>query len=267
MQARIVRIAVHPSLQRMGFGSAALQQLIDYFEGKGLSLQEPAEFAAFVHRREKQQQTTKQQQTKKERVSKMDGDIEDLDAEAGLSDPEDEETEQKETDEEQDTEAENGVSSEEDAAEETSPETPSERGRKGKERRDKKRHKETPPTPTVSLSEVKAEELRPRVTPPLLCPCSRSRPPFSIDYIGTSFGLTDQLFRFWSRKGFVPVYLRQQPSDVTGEHSCIMLRSAGAAPPSASGAEDAAEGDRRSRGLYDGIDAGGDPVSPTIVKL
>ncbi|NWX69039.1 NAT10 acetyltransferase, partial [Alca torda] len=30
--------------------------------------------------------------------------------------------------------------------------------------------------------------------------------------------------RFWKRAGFVPVYLRQTPNDLTGEHSCIMLK-------------------------------------------
>ncbi|CDJ36640.1 LOW QUALITY PROTEIN: UPF0202 family protein, putative [Eimeria mitis] len=115
--ARIVRIAVHPSLQRMGFGSAALQQLIDFFEGKGLSLQEPPEFAAFAQTKQKQQQQQQQQQQngkgkkkRKERVSTLDADIEDLDAEAGASE---EETE-KETDEE--TESEGEEESEETAA-------------------------------------------------------------------------------------------------------------------------------------------------------
>lgn len=31
--------------------------------------------------------------------------------------------------------------------------------------------------------------------------------------------------RFWSKQGFVPVYLRQTANDVTGEHSCIMLKN------------------------------------------
>lgn len=40
-----------------------------------------------------------------------------------------------------------------------------------------------------------------------------------------SYGLTQQLHRFWKRRSFVPVYLRQTPNDLTGEHTCIMLRS------------------------------------------
>lgn len=33
------------------------------------------------------------------------------------------------------------------------------------------------------------------------------------------------VFRFWSRQGFVPMYLRQTANDLTGEHSCIMLKA------------------------------------------
>ena len=34
-----VRIAVHPDVQRMGYGSRALQQLTEYFEGKLLDIE------------------------------------------------------------------------------------------------------------------------------------------------------------------------------------------------------------------------------------
>ena len=46
-----------------------------------------------------------------------------------------------------------------------------------------------------------------------------------LDYVGVSYGLTSQLHKFWKRQSFVPVYLRQTPNDLTGEHTCIMLRS------------------------------------------
>jgi len=59
--------------------------------------------------------------------------------------------------------------------------------------------------------------------PPLLLKLSE-RPAEQLDYLGVSYGLTVQLLRFWKRSGFVPVYLRQTPNDLTGEHSCIMLR-------------------------------------------
>ncbi|CDJ39029.1 hypothetical protein ETH_00029510 [Eimeria tenella] len=237
--ARIVRIAVHPSLQRMGFGSAALQQLIDFFEGKGLSLQEPQEFAAFAQRKAAQQQQQQPQQgsKRKEKVSKMDADIEDLDLEAGTSD---EETESEEPDEAA-------------AEEEKGPKGTKERAKNPKNgKRDKDKAADS-----LSILTVTPEQLRPQTTPPLLCPCARSCPPFAVDYLGTAFGLTDQLLRFWARRGFVPVYLRQQPNDVTGEHSCIMLRPAAPAPAAAAAAaasSDAHQGETHKRGLYGGID-------------
>jgi len=59
--------------------------------------------------------------------------------------------------------------------------------------------------------------------PPLLLKLSE-RPAEQLDYLGVSYGLTAQLLRFWKRSGFVPVYLRQTPNELTGEHSCIMLK-------------------------------------------
>ncbi|XP_018326936.1 RNA cytidine acetyltransferase isoform X2 [Agrilus planipennis] len=58
--------------------------------------------------------------------------------------------------------------------------------------------------------------------PPLLLQLSE-RLPEKLDYLGVSYGLTEQLLKFWKRSGFVPVYLRQTANDLTGEHSCIML--------------------------------------------
>ncbi|KAM8939834.1 RNA cytidine acetyltransferase [Pelodytes ibericus] len=60
--------------------------------------------------------------------------------------------------------------------------------------------------------------------PPLLLRLSE-RPAEKLDYLGVSYGLTPKLLKFWKRAGFVPVYLRQTPNDLTGEHSCIMLKS------------------------------------------
>ncbi|KAJ6221488.1 hypothetical protein RDWZM_000033 [Blomia tropicalis] len=45
-----------------------------------------------------------------------------------------------------------------------------------------------------------------------------------LDYLGVSFGLTPELLKFWKKSGFTPIYLRQTPNDLTGEHSCIMLK-------------------------------------------
>lgn len=30
--------------------------------------------------------------------------------------------------------------------------------------------------------------------------------------------------RFWKRAGYVPLYVRQTTSELTGEHSCVMVR-------------------------------------------
>ncbi|XP_066999435.2 RNA cytidine acetyltransferase isoform X2 [Anabrus simplex] len=84
--------------------------------------------------------------------------------------------------------------------------------------------------PKESISSVQDEELglleetiEPRKSlPPLLLKLSE-RPPEQLDYLGVSFGLTEQLLKFWKRAGFVPVYLRQTTNELTGEHSCIML--------------------------------------------
>ncbi|XP_069037739.1 RNA cytidine acetyltransferase [Lepisosteus oculatus] len=73
----------------------------------------------------------------------------------------------------------------------------------------------------VSLLE---EVVAPRKNlPPLLLKLSE-RPAEKLDYLGVSYGLTPPLLKFWKRAGFVPVYLRQTPNDLTGEHSCVMLK-------------------------------------------
>ncbi|XP_044254594.1 RNA cytidine acetyltransferase [Tribolium madens] len=67
------------------------------------------------------------------------------------------------------------------------------------------------------------ETVEPRKSlPPLLTKLS-DRKPEKLDYLGVSYGLTEQLLKFWKRAGYVPVYLRQTTNDLTGEHSCIML--------------------------------------------
>ncbi|XP_059916475.1 RNA cytidine acetyltransferase [Gadus macrocephalus] len=68
------------------------------------------------------------------------------------------------------------------------------------------------------------EVLTPRKElPPLLLKLSERRAE-RLHYLGVSYGLTTQLLRFWKRAGYTPVYLRQTPNDLTGEHSCVMLK-------------------------------------------
>lgn len=59
--------------------------------------------------------------------------------------------------------------------------------------------------------------------PPLFSKLSERRPP-GLDYVGVSYGLTQQLHKFWKRASFAPVYLRQTANDLTGEHTCVMIR-------------------------------------------
>ena len=63
-----------------------------------------------------------------------------------------------------------------------------------------------------------------RSMPPLFGKLSERRPD-SLDYLGVSYGLTPSLHKFWKRSSFHPVYLRQTPNELTGEHSCVMLRT------------------------------------------
>lgn len=58
---------------------------------------------------------------------------------------------------------------------------------------------------------------------PLLNKLIDIKPPFTY-YLGTSFGLTELLFKFWSKNKYKPVYLKLTENDTTGEHSCIMIK-------------------------------------------
>eukprot|EP00117_Sycon_ciliatum_P005781 scpid27031/ scgid9589/ N-acetyltransferase 10 len=81
----------------------------------------------------------------------------------------------------------------------------------------------TAPTVDDSSIDDQVEVMKPRSNlPPLLWKLSE-RPPEKLDYIGTSYGMTGQLYRFWWKNGYSPVYLRQTANDLTGEHTCIML--------------------------------------------
>ena len=71
---------------------------------------------------------------------------------------------------------------------------------------------------------LKDEKLKPKKNvKPILQRLSERRPA-PIHYIGTSFGVTKELFQFWKKNCFVPVYLRQTANELTGEHTCVMIR-------------------------------------------
>lgn len=74
---------------------------------------------------------------------------------------------------------------------------------------------------TLLDDDIKVRDIR--KMPPLFSKLSERRPD-NLDYVGVSYGLTQPLHKFWKRAAFVPVYLRQTPNDLTGEHTCVMLR-------------------------------------------
>ncbi|SBT86636.1 histone acetyltransferase, putative [Plasmodium malariae] len=45
-----------------------------------------------------------------------------------------------------------------------------------------------------------------------------------IDYIGTCFGLTKGLLMFWQKNKFIPIFLKQQKNEITGEYSILMVK-------------------------------------------
>lgn len=70
-----------------------------------------------------------------------------------------------------------------------------------------------------------SESLGPRANLPPLLTDLPHRSPEPLHYLGTSFGLTQELYNFWKKNGYLPMYLRQTPSDVTGEHTILMLHA------------------------------------------
>jgi len=142
--ARIVRVAVHPSVQGMGYGSRAVELLYRFYNGEIVSL------------------------------SSGGGD----------------------SDEEEDSASDAGSDQSESDAEEKK-----------------------------STKGILGEKLLPRKQlPPLLLPLAEVEAP-RLDWLGTSFGLTFKLHRFWKRSGMRLLYTRQTKNELTGEHSAIMVRA------------------------------------------
>jgi N-acetyltransferase 10 len=75
---------------------------------------------------------------------------------------------------------------------------------------------------TLLQDNVKVRDIR--SMPPLFARLSETKPP-QLDYLGVSYGLTPLLHKFWNAAGFAPVYLRQTANDLTGEHTCVMIRT------------------------------------------
>lgn len=79
--------------------------------------------------------------------------------------------------------------------------------------------------PKLSRDEEKDDGklLKPKKNIPTLLRKLAERIPEKLDYVGTCFGLTKELLRFWKSQKFVPVYLSQKENELTGEHSCLMV--------------------------------------------
>lgn len=74
-------------------------------------------------------------------------------------------------------------------------------------------------------TDLLTEIVKPRKKIPTLLKRLAERKAENLDWIGTSFGLTQDLLKFWKSQKFIPVYLSQKENDLTGEHSCIMIAS------------------------------------------
>lgn len=71
---------------------------------------------------------------------------------------------------------------------------------------------------------IKARDAK--AMPPLLLKLSEQPPPASkLHYLGVSFGITQQLHKFWKHAGFQSVYLRQTANELTGEHTAVMIKA------------------------------------------
>ncbi|CAN6543663.1 unnamed protein product [Malus baccata var. baccata] len=87
---------------------------------------------------------------------------------------------------------------------------------------------ETPPLRVTEAAEkvsLLEESIKPRTDLPHLLVHLRERRPEKLHYIGVSFGLTLDLFKFWWKHKFAPFYIGHIPSGVTGEHTCMVLKS------------------------------------------
>ena len=72
--------------------------------------------------------------------------------------------------------------------------------------------------------DLRTEKIAPRSDLGPLLVSLPERPPEEVHWLGVSYGVTPQLFNFWARAGYLPLYVRQTPSEVTGEHTCIMCK-------------------------------------------
>lgn len=78
--------------------------------------------------------------------------------------------------------------------------------------------------PLKDKENLMKEEIKPKKKlRPLLSRLQDIRPP-EVFYIGTAFGLTKELFSFWRKNDFFPFYVKMTENDITGEHTCILIK-------------------------------------------
>jgi len=75
---------------------------------------------------------------------------------------------------------------------------------------------------TPNTNVLLTETISPRRTGKPLFSSLTGIPPL-IDWIGTSFGLTERLMKFWQFNGFSPVHVSRDKNQVTGEHQCVLI--------------------------------------------
>ncbi|KAK8812414.1 hypothetical protein WA158_007648 [Blastocystis sp. Blastoise] len=83
----------------------------------------------------------------------------------------------------------------------------------------------TPATAVAaSSSTLTTEELKPRKKLPPLLVSLQDRVPERLHWIGVAYGLTSDLYNYYYKSGYGCVYIRQTENELTGEHSCIMIK-------------------------------------------
>lgn len=78
------------------------------------------------------------------------------------------------------------------------------------EKSDSEEETTTQPEKAPEKSQLQTEVIQPREQKPLLQILSQ-RPPEKVHYMGTSFGVTQSLYSFWQKNGYIPIYLRLTP--------------------------------------------------------
>nr|CDI52152.1 conserved hypothetical protein [Melanopsichium pennsylvanicum 4] len=77
----------------------------------------------------------------------------------------------------------------------------------------------------VSLLQGDEIKVRDAARMPALLQRLSERRPEQLDWLGVSYGLTPQLFKFWKKAGYTPLWVRQIANDLTGEYTAVQLKA------------------------------------------